>query len=162
MGRRAKGEFPQVRIHKQRGHARLRFGNRTIWLGKAGSREAEENRQRVHAAWLANGQELPADFALRPDEPVVPIPDLPRRQGLLPSVLTVGDLVADAMIEIAGGRTKAELRNVSRWDRIKAAAVALEPFARTPAIEFGPIALGGAAADSPRPACARGAASSRR
>ena len=52
MGRAKKATFSKVSIHKGKGRARLRFGQRDIWLGKAGSREAENNRLRVHAAWV--------------------------------------------------------------------------------------------------------------
>ncbi len=43
MGRRRQGEFPKITIHKARNAARLRFGNKDIRLGPAGSREAQLN-----------------------------------------------------------------------------------------------------------------------
>ena len=66
--------FPKVSIHKGRGRARLRFGQRDILLGKAGSREAENSRLRVHAAWVKAGGKLPDDFTVVEDSPVIPIP----------------------------------------------------------------------------------------
>ena len=142
MGRRRKSEFPEVSIHKTHGRARLRFGGRDIWLGKAGTREAEENRQRVLAAWLANGNQLPDGFTLKAEEPAVVVPASLTLKATSRNGLRVGELVSIALVDVAGGKTKADLRSNSRWWRLRAAAEALEPYADMPAIEFGPRALG--------------------
>lgn len=140
MGRRASGSIPRVTVHRGSGRARIRFGNRTFWLGAAGSKEADANYKRILAAWGENGGSLPDDFTLQPDQPLtVPAVKMPSRS---PGAATVADLLATTLAEVGGGRSIKELRKVSRWWRLKAAAYALEPYARTPALEFGPRILG--------------------
>ena len=112
MGRARKATFPKVSIHKGRVRARLRFGQRDIWLGKAGSREAENNRLCVHAAWVEAGGKLPDDFTLVEDSPVIPIPTRKPPTLLVTSGLIVGDLLAEALQEVGGGKTKAKGRGL--------------------------------------------------
>ena len=142
MGRRKIGVIPKVSIHRQRNKARVRIGRREIWLGPAGSKVADAGYRAVMAAWGANGGTLPDDFQwppvsdARPD--TVPIiKPAPRLAGP-----TVADLLAATLSDVGGGKTYAELKRVSRWWRLRAVADVLEPYASTPAIEFGPRLLG--------------------
>ena len=50
MGRRKKSTTPVPSIHKQSGRSRVRIKGKTIWLGKAGSKQAEENYKQVLGA----------------------------------------------------------------------------------------------------------------
>lgn len=47
MGRRARGQFPQMRLHKRSGTARVRVNGREIHLGRWGSKEAHEKYSAV-------------------------------------------------------------------------------------------------------------------
>ena len=136
MGRRKKGVAPTPTVHKQSGQSRVRIGNRTIWLGTAGSMQAAENYKQVLGAWGANGGTIPDDFKLESTR-VIPTVDQPEH-----SVLKVGDLLLEALSSVGSGKTPKELRQDSRWWRLRKVSTALEPYSGMPAIEFGPKLLG--------------------
>ena len=54
MGRNPKHLLPQMRLHAQSGHARVRIDGRTHWLGRFGSLEAQAAYGRLIAQYLAN------------------------------------------------------------------------------------------------------------
>ena len=136
MGRRKNGAAPAATICKKTRRERVRIGDKSIWLGPAGSRQARDNYAKVLAAWGQNGGKLPADFKLPVERvtPAVPVP--PPSKGM-----TVADILLRSMAEVGAGLSPKELRQVSRWWRLRSAASALEPYARLPAVEFGPLAL---------------------
>jgi hypothetical protein len=51
MGRRSNKAFPEPRIHPAKGLLRLRVNGREFWLGKPGTRLADERRAAILAAW---------------------------------------------------------------------------------------------------------------
>lgn len=142
MGRRKQGEFPKISIHKGRGKARVRVDGREFWLGPVGSKQADAGYRAVMTAWAANGGKLPTDFQW-PPAPTAPPATLPvvkpRRRLNGP---TLADLLATTLAEVGGGKTREQLRKTSRWWRLRAVADLLEPYAATPANEFGPRLLG--------------------
>ena len=135
MGRRKKSATPVPTIHKQTGRSRVRIKGRTIWLGQAGSKQAEENYKQVLGVWGANGGKLPDDWVLNPTRRI------PSVKTDAPVVMTVGDLVMQALNSVGAGKTPKELRKISRWWRLRCVANALESYSAMPAISFGPKAL---------------------
>jgi hypothetical protein len=55
MGRRSSKAFPEPQLHRGKGRLRLRVDGREFWLGKPGTRQADERRAAILAAWSANG-----------------------------------------------------------------------------------------------------------
>ena len=135
MGRRKNSTTPLPSVHKQSGRSRVRIAGKTIWLGKAGSKIAAENYKQVLGVWGANGGKLPDNFALNPTRVI------PTVETDAPVVMTVGDLVMQALNYTGAGRTPKELRKISRWWRLRCVANALEPYNSIPAVSFGPKAL---------------------
>jgi len=58
MGRNRRHSLPQMRLHTQTGHARVRINGRTHWLGRFGSPEAQAAYDRLLAEYLANGRQV--------------------------------------------------------------------------------------------------------
>lgn len=141
MGRRSNKVFPEPRIHPAKGLLRLRVNGREFWLGKPGTRLADERRTAILAAWGANDGTLPADFKLDTKKSRKVVPKVTKE---ITAGVTVGDLVEITLSEIGGGKTTEELRNISRWWVLRKVADVLQPYFRTPAAEFGPRLLGDA------------------
>ena len=95
MGRRKKSTTPVPSVHKQSERSRVRIEGKTIRLGKAGSKQAEENYKQVLGIWVANGGKLPDNFALNPTRVI------PSVETDAPVILTVGDGVTCRGREIA-------------------------------------------------------------
>ena len=136
---RRKGELPQQRLHKPSGQSRVRINGRDVYLGPWGSRDAQDAYKALLVSLVENGGELPSDWrpathrtSRNPDVTITP-----GRRGNL----TVGDLVASSMAAVGAGKTPAELNGCSRWWQLRRVAALLEPYARLPAIEFGPRLL---------------------
>ena len=141
MGRRSSKAFPEPQLHRSKGLLRLRVDGREFWLGKPGTRTADERRAEILAAWGANGGSLPADFNLNTTKPKKVVPKIAKE---ITAGVTVGDLVEITLSEIGGGKTPEELRNISRWWILRKVADVLQPYFRTPAADFGPRLLGDA------------------
>lgn len=56
MGRRKRGEEPQMRFHAHSGQARVRINGEVIRLGPWDSPEAKERYHRIVAGWHATGE----------------------------------------------------------------------------------------------------------
>jgi integrase len=141
MGRRSSKAFPEPQLHRAKGLLRLRVDGREFWLGKPGTRQADERRAEILAAWGANGGSLPADFNLNSTKPRKVVPKVTKQ---ITNAITVGDLLEITLSEIGGGKTPEELRNVARWWMLRKVADVLQPYFRTPAADFGPRILGDA------------------
>ena len=76
MGRRSSKAFPEPQLHRAKGLLRLRVDGREFWLGKPGTRQADERRAEILAAWGANGGTLPADFNLNTTKPKKVVPKI--------------------------------------------------------------------------------------
>ncbi|MGI9460216.1 MAG: tyrosine-type recombinase/integrase [Pirellulales bacterium] len=90
------------------------------------------------AAWGANNGNLPEGFRLE----LKAAETIPQPINEPTGVLTVADLLAFTIAEVGAGKTKKQLRNNSRWFRLRKVAAVLEPYAAMPAVEFGPRLLG--------------------
>lgn len=113
-----KRHIPKLCKH-HKGHAFVKIGGRTIWLGKYGSDEANEAYHRTISEWLANGRTLP-------DEP----------DDTEPHLITVGE------VAIEYGRWANQRYNPSEWGTIRSAVrVMVRRYGTTPAVAFGPKAL---------------------
>ena len=132
MGRRSSKAFPEPQLHRAKGLLRLRVDGREFWLGKPGTRQADERRAAILAAWGANGGSLPADFKLDTKKPRV----VPKVTKEITNVVTVGDLLEITLSEVGGGKTPEQLRNVARWWILRKVADVLQPYFTTPAAEF--------------------------
>ena len=141
MGRRSSKAFPEPQLHRAKGLLRLRVDGREFWLGKPGTRTADERRAEILAAWGANGGSLPADFNLNTTKPKKVVPKIAKE---ITTGVTVGDLLEITLSEVGGGKTPHQLRNVARWWLLRKVADVLHPYFKTPAAEFGPRLLGDA------------------
>ena len=146
MGRMKVGTLPTPRATKGC-YLRMRVDGRVFNLGKVGSKAADDRRKAILAAWGAHGGTLPADFKLDAKKPRKTLPKITKE---VTAVLSVGDLVEITLSEVGGGKTPEELRNNSRWWRLRCVADVLQPYFTTPAVEFGPrlLALPTLAADT--------------
>ena len=126
MCARKSGTFPKPRLHK-RGYLRLRVCGRDFTLGKPGSKQATERHNAIIAAWGANNGTLPADFTI--SETTKELPQVAVEPA---GVVTVADLLAFTIAEVGAGKTKTELRNNSRWYRLRKVATVLETYASRP------------------------------
>ncbi|MCP4890624.1 MAG: hypothetical protein GY904_29005, partial [Planctomycetaceae bacterium] len=125
MGRRSSKAFPEPQLHRAKGLLRLRVDGREFWLGKPGTRTADERRAEILAAWGANGGSLPADFNLNTTKPKKVVPKVTKE---ITAGVTVGDLLEITLSEIGGGKTPKELRNVARWWMLRKVADVLQPY----------------------------------
>ena len=128
MCARRSGTLPKPRLHK-RGYRRIRVGGLDFTLGKPGSQQADERYKTLLAAWADGGGILPDDFELE-SEPA-------KKKSLKPTthipethLFCVADLLCTAFLEVE--------EKCWRWYLLRRAAVALEPYANLPAVEFGP------------------------
>ena len=137
MGRIKVGTPPTPRVTKGC-YLRMRVDGRVFNLGKVGSKAADDRRKAVLAAWGANGGTLPADFTLNTKKPRKAQPKITKE---VTAVLSIGDLVEITLSEVGGGKIPEELRNNSRWWRLRRVADVLQPYFTTPAVEFGPRLL---------------------
>ena len=55
MGRRSNKAFPEPQLHRAKGFLRLRVDSREFWIGKPGTRQADERCDAILAAWGDNG-----------------------------------------------------------------------------------------------------------
>ena len=74
MGRRSSKAFPEPQLHRSEGLLQLRVDGREFWLGKPGTRTADERRAAILAAWGANGGSPPAKFRLDTKKPRKVVP----------------------------------------------------------------------------------------
>ena len=51
MGRQSSKGFPEPKSHCSKGFLRLGVDGREFWLGKPGTRQADERRAAILAAW---------------------------------------------------------------------------------------------------------------
>ena len=107
------------RLHKATGQAVVRLDGRDIYLGKYGSAASREAYQRIVAEWSQNGGRLPDS----------------------PHTATVTEVVV-AYTEFATGYYRKDGKPTNEVRMIKTAIkIARELYGRTPAAEFGPLAL---------------------
>ena len=88
MGRRKRGEEPQMRFHAHSGQARVRIDGKVIYLGPWDSAEAKANYHRLLVTWhgQATDEPAPPPPPPRPSAPPVPIEEHP------PAGLTLAEL----------------------------------------------------------------------
>ena len=128
MSCRKQGTLPEPRLRK-RGLLRLRGNGRKFVLGQPGSRQTDERYKAILVAWGAGGGRLPGDFKLETET---------KKQGSLKRTIhnlettlpCVADLLCTAILEVE--------EKCWRWYLLRRSAVALEPYANLPAVEFGP------------------------
>jgi integrase len=109
---------PRCRLHKGTGQAAVRLEGRDIYLGKHGSAASKEAYKRFVAEWSEHGR-------------------LPEAQH----VATIAEVVV-AYIEFANGYYRKDGEPTDEVRLIKTAIkIARELYGRTPATEFGPLAL---------------------
>lgn len=145
MGRRKSSEFPRAKVHAASGRSRVRVCGREIWLGAAGSPEADRRYREILAAWVASGG-TSIDAAVEPAPPAAPpvvVTITPAASPVVtcPPELTVGGLVVQYLTHVQAGRTKAELASVSKWWRAREVGNALRSRRAVPVLQFGPRVL---------------------
>ena len=165
MGRNPKHLLPQMRLHAQSGHARVRINGKTFWLGRFGSPEAKDEYDRLIAEYLssrtvgrrpAQGKEAAASPVISDQAieqaaqavvsaypPVADQVDLPAVTVEVkpPAELTVSEL---CVVYMDHARTYYKLpdgRLSSSYHGMLQAVNALRPFKRLPAASFGPRSL---------------------
>lgn len=153
MGRRKNTEFPRAKVHAASGRSRVRVCGREIWLGPAGSPEADRRYREILAAWVASGGKS-IDTAGEPATTTRSMPTAPASTATPPTPaattspaesvipdLTVGGLVIQYLAHIQAGRTKAELASVSKWWRAREVGNATYSRQALPVTQFGPRVL---------------------
>lgn len=164
MGRNPKHLLPQMRLHAQSGHARVRLNGKAHWLGRFGSPEAQAAYDRLIAEYLiqrsggrlagtlpslvAAGQPeaqeppdgLVADgSAKRPTG--IESPSDTASEALAPQELTIAELGVVYMEHARTYYRLADGRLSSSYHGMLQAVNALRPFKRLPAASFGPRCL---------------------
>ncbi len=110
---------PKYSKHKASGRAYARFDGRCIYFDRYGTAPSREAIGRLKAEWLRNGGHLPT----------------------APHEATVTELVV-AYTEFASGYYRKDGEPTNEVRMIKTAIkIARELYGRTPATEFGPLAL---------------------
>lgn len=146
MGRRKNTEFPRAKVHAASRRARVRVCGREIWLGPAGSPEADRRYREILAAWVASGGtsidtavEAPATATGRRSPAAAPAAAQPTVTA--PPEMTVGGLLIAYLAHVQAGRTKSELAGVSKWWRAREIGNALYGRRAVPVSQFGPRLL---------------------
>lgn len=110
---------PRYRRHKSTGQAVVRLEGRDIYLGKHGTAASREAYKRFVAEWSQNGGKLPA----------------PKHTATITEVIV-------AYVDFATGYYRKDGQPTNEVQTIKAAVkIVRELYGRTPAAEFGPLAL---------------------
>ena len=91
MGRRKRGEEPQMRFHAHSGQARVRVNGKVIYLGAWDSPEAKERYHRIVAEWHSTGTASTATS-----------PQLPLCDAWGRTVMSVNKLPAGGTLDIHG------------------------------------------------------------
>ena len=139
MGRRRRGEEPQMRFHADSGQARVRINGKTIYLGKWDSAEAKANYHRLLVEWhgqQANGTTRPILPSPQP-QPAASAPALPPP----PTGLTIAELCLLWIAACEKKFTRKDGRTSSTIHECRMIARALEPDGLTPAATFRARAL---------------------
>lgn len=162
MGRNPKHLLPQMRLHAQSGHARVRLNGKAHWLGRFGSPEAQAAYDRLIAEYLIqrsggrvaepspNPVEQPQVH--QPTDSVVANGLVSGPMGIEPSVdapveapapqtLSVAELGVIYMEHAQTYYRLADGRLSSSYHGMLQAVNALRPFKRLPAASFGPRCL---------------------
>ena len=142
MGRRVAESLPQMRLHKPSGRARVRIGDRTIWLGQWGTAAARLEYDRLITRFIQAGRVLDVSIAdgddrqqeqtlptLRRATPS-PVPRLRTAERCLATQpitnqLTVAELALAWLADIE--RRRPDYKSTSEWQGALAAARAVEP-----------------------------------
>lgn len=144
MGRRVRGELPQVRLHKPSGNGRVHVAGRDVYVGRYGSPEAHAKYLELmveHGYLPASAAPMAAiPTAAIPAAPVVvaclPAPvDLPAGHEDVPAGLTLGELCRMYLVHLEPLRPKG--RRCSKWHRALAAVRAMRPLGAMEAAKFG-------------------------
>jgi integrase len=122
-------KVPSYRLHKPTGQAVVRLDGRDIYLGKHGSDESQEKYRRTIAEWLTIGQAK----APTPTDSQGPVIDQRTVNDLILAFLTRH---ADPYYRHADGTPTGEAENFK-----DALRPLMRIYGRTPAKDFGPLAL---------------------
>jgi len=148
MGRNRRHSLPQMRLHTQTGHARVRINGATHWLGRFGSPEAQAAYDRLLAEYLANGRQVaPKPKAERQETP----PPIPQPEAVpanpppdiapVSAEVTVAEVCVLFMEHAKTYYKLSDGRLSSSYDGMLQAVNALRPFGKLPAAAFGPRSL---------------------
>ncbi len=148
MGRRKRGEEPQMRFHSHSGQARVRINGQVIYLGPWDSPEAKERYHRIVAEWHATGTvsvSQPQPPQARPTPRPVPATAVHEVAAPTPTPVTTGLTIAEVcVLWIAHSEkkfTKPDGTQSSSIHECNMIVRALEPDAMTPAASFKARAL---------------------
>jgi hypothetical protein len=144
MGRRKRGEEPQMRCHAHSGQARVRINGEVIYLGPWDSPEAKERYHRIVAEWHATGEATaptsPPPRARR--APTAAPPTSPEPAGPpAPTGLTVAEVCVLWIAHSEKKFTKPDGSKSSSIHECNSIVRALEPDGGMPAASFKARAL---------------------
>jgi integrase len=141
MGRRKRGEEPQMRFHAHSGQARVRVNGKVIYLGRWDSAEAKTAFHRIVAEWHATGgARRPAIADTTPPKPLAET--APAAEPLPPPTgLTVAEVCVLWVAHCERKYTRADGSQSSTIHEAKMIVRALEPDAAMPAASFKARAL---------------------
>lgn len=148
MGRRKRGEEPQMRFHAHSGQARVRINGKVIYLGPWDSPEAKQHYHRIVAEWHATGEASTATSPMprarrasrpapanQPQEIVAPTPTP------APAGLTIAEVCVLWVAHCDKKFTKPDGTKSSSIHECNMIVRALEPDAAMPAASFKARAL---------------------
>lgn len=152
MGRRRRGDLPQMRLHAAYGTARVPIGHQDFYLGKFGSQKAHEAychffRCHVHGLpverpALPAAQETPDAAEWDRDAVMSPVAVTPADRDSAPArCLTVVELCARYLTWAEETYRSSDGRVTSSVDFARMGIRALRRFDDVPASEFGPLAF---------------------
>jgi integrase len=155
MGRRARGQLPQMRHHKRSGTARVRVDGREIQLGRWGSPQAQQRYFKIIAD-LIRRQDLGVDVAPPPVD-LDPSEPSGHPVGLEPATftpadgdghhqspaqgITIAQMCAAYLADVDKKYVQPDGRPTSTVGNVKMALRALGPYGNFPAAGFGPRLL---------------------
>ena len=130
MGRRRRGQEPQMRYHAHSGQARVRVYGRVIYLGPWDSPEAKAKYHRLLVEWHGGHEPVPTPD--RPRSVASPVVDLPPP----PAGLTIAELCLLWLAACEKKYTRADGTTSSTMHECCTIVRALEPDAVMPASGF--------------------------
>lgn len=138
MGRRVRGDMPQVRLHRRSGNGRVRVGGRDVYVGKFGSPESKTRYLELmveHGYLPASAAAAEKPVVMEPELPVVAAVSLPSGAEAVPAGLTLGELCNMYLVYLEQRRPAG--KPCSRYNRALAAVRAMRPLATMAAAKFG-------------------------
>ena len=148
MGRNRLGTLPKITVHPRSGHARVRYNGQEIWLGKHGSKEAQQKYDHLIQEIVSGRLTAVPSSTDTSGKPV----NVPTTEKLKvdafnpephsePAVLTVAKMCSQFVIYAEKEYCRPDGTTTSTLGDIKIAIRALRRYDDMSAASFGPVLL---------------------